>query len=312
MPIFSKGFSIKKITLSTFIIFTLCLSYALFSINHIESDVALIKESDLKNGQEFLTLDQQKKELEIVLQSIQLGYAGWDFLTNYQKNTFKTHLVSDIEPRNIDIESFCKKIASHLKIFPDNHLIVQKYLGFSCLVHIKKNIPILKIYDFAPYSSDRWNHFLETVQETLMEKTENFILDLRDNGGGDSRMGDRIVEMIIGKPQVFLKNPPFNEIINSSSERFFKNALKIKEFQYGSFDAPQIQKSVPLKHYNQPEKIWVLINNGCGSSCELTVLKLRNHPHVSLVGQNTGGAYEYGNAGAVILPYSKLILRLPR
>jgi len=264
MPIFSKGFSIKKITLSAFIIFTLCLSYALFSINHIKSDVALIKESDLKNGQEFLTPDQQKKELEIVLQSIQIAYAGWDFLTTHQKNTFKTHLVSDIEPRNIDIESFCKKIASHLKIFPDNHLIVQKYLGFSCHVHLKsysskksklknskdswslimkRNIPILKIYDFAPYSSDRWNHFLETVQETLIEKTENFILDLRDNGGGDSRMGDRIVEMLIDKPQVFLKDPPFKEIINSSSERFFKNALKIKEFQYGSSDALQFKKS---------------------------------------------------------------------
>jgi len=301
----------------------------------------VVKEpADLRNGPDFLTPGEQKADLQVVFKSLENTYVGWTFLNLQQQEEFKNKLFSSVKATNTSAKSFCQNLALHLNIFPDNHLLVQKYGQFSCPAHVlksfrnkeniqkktpqdktswsldkKSGVTILRIYDFAPYFSNRWDGFLTSLQTALAEKPKNFILDLRDNGGGDSAMGDKIVGALIGSSQSFLNDPPWQEIINPASEMFFNNALKIKEFRYGSFDKPALEtvNDIPLPaSFVHPEKVWVLINGGCGSSCEITVLKLKNHPNVTLVGQNTAGAYEYGNAGAVVLPNSKLILRLPR
>ncbi|MBK9322903.1 MAG: hypothetical protein IPM97_08165 [Bdellovibrionaceae bacterium] len=52
--------------------------------------------------------------------------------------------------------------------------------------------------------------------------------------------------------------------------------------------------------------MFVIIDNGCGSSCESTLDALRVHPRVKVVGQNSKGKHAYGNVFPLTLPKSGL------
>jgi C-terminal processing protease CtpA/Prc len=58
-------------------------------------------------------------------------------------------------------------------------------------------------------------------------------------------------------------------------------------------------------------KIFLLIDQDCGSNCEVIVEKLTAHPKVTTVGANTIGALHYGNPITYVLPNSGILVYLP-
>jgi hypothetical protein len=76
------------------------------------------------------------------------------------------------------------------------------------------------------------------------------------------------------------------------------------------FPAP---KPVILPHeqlgFKKP--IYVLVDALCGSACESTLEALLLHPTVVTVGENTRGEKHFTMQGRVLLPKSKLLVRIP-
>ena len=57
--------------------------------------------------------------------------------------------------------------------------------------------------------------------------------------------------------------------------------------------------------------VYVLIDRNCGSSCELTLEALEKLSYVQTIGENTTGVVQYGNVGALFLPSSHIVIRIP-
>ncbi|NJL24411.1 MAG: hypothetical protein HC902_04070, partial [Calothrix sp. SM1_5_4] len=64
----------------------------------------------------------------------------------------------------------------------------------------------------------------------------------------------------------------------------------------------------PAKRFSA--KLYVLIDRGCGSACEITLQLLEALPGRVLVGENSRGAVEYGDRGRLLLPHSRVHVAL--
>jgi hypothetical protein len=65
----------------------------------------------------------------------------------------------------------------------------------------------------------------------------------------------------------------------------------------------------PVTGFMKP--IFILMDAGCGSSCESTIAAFEWHTYVKRVGENTQGCTHFGNVGALVLPNSKIEIQMP-
>ena len=57
-------------------------------------------------------------------------------------------------------------------------------------------------------------------------------------------------------------------------------------------------------------KIYVLIDDGYGSSCEEVLLGLKSHPNTIVIGKNSSGTKHFENMGILLLSNSKIIVQI--
>lgn len=204
-------------------------------------------------------------------------------------------------------------------------------------------ISVLSIQKMSPSASPDWNGFLEEVQK-LVQAGNSFVIDMRSNPGGDSARGVQMAALLYGvnrvdevpMPQktiyrvrtpeawsvvanVFwlemqklssLGKPVPNYITGNYQEMvsYRDKALQglVLPLQVDSFGSEKVNLS---RAFQSP--IYVLIDRNCGSSCELTLEALEKLPSVQTVGENTTGVVQFGNVGALYLPNSHLVIRMP-
>lgn len=205
-----------------------------------------------------------------------------------------------------------------------------------------KNIPILSLRNMSPDSSPQWSGFLLKAQELAGSK-KSFIIDLRGNGGGSTTNAFELARILYGldqrqelpwpKKQVsHLQTPeswaltanyywltmqqlksakqPIPEYIPNAYKKFVQLSQDAKQ---GLMPIVQIQNlgggSVDLKSaITSP--VYVLIDRGCGSTCELVLEALERLPAVHTIGQRTTGVVQYGFAGWLYLPASHIVVQL--
>jgi hypothetical protein len=204
-------------------------------------------------------------------------------------------------------------------------------------------VPVLAILTMTPSGSQDWNGFLETVQG-LVNNARPFIIDLRRNPGGDSTKGYEMARLLYGlgkaqqvpmpKKQIYRRRTP--EALSLMANRFWlemqiqasqgRPVLEYQKANYlsqlndrqraiGGLIAPMEinqlnSERVDLSHaFRSP--VYVLVDRDCGSSCELTLEALEKLPNVITVGENTTGVVKYGNVGALYLPASHIVIRIP-
>lgn len=204
-------------------------------------------------------------------------------------------------------------------------------------------VPVLAIQKMSPSGSPEWNGFLETVQ-SLVKTGNPFVIDMRRNPGGDATKGSEMARILYGidktqhvpmpKKQIYrqttaeawsimanafwlgiqalaMNGQPIPDYSKNTYRTFVDN---IKKAMSGSFPITTIEKfdsnAANLSRVIA-SKIYVLIDRNCGSSCELTLEALENLPSVITVGENTTGVVQYGNVGALYLPSSHIVVRMP-
>lgn len=201
------------------------------------------------------------------------------------------------------------------------------------------SIPVLSILKMTLSTSLEWNGFLETVQN-LVQTQKAFVIDMRRNPGGDSTKGlqmaavSKVKEVPIPAKQIIRQHSPeaFALLANVSwlnmqSLRAANKSIPIylinnyqALIQYrekalnGLIPPLEVQRieqeKIDLKHAIRVP-VYVLIDRHCGSSCELTLEALEGLPAIQTVGENTTGIVQYGNVGALYLPSSHIVIRIP-
>lgn len=174
---------------------------------------------------------------------------------------------------------------------------------------------LLQLPSFAPVNGPLIEKAIGDNREKLL-KTPNLIIDLRGNGGGSDHTFQPLLPFLYTGP---VRVGGFDLYATEDNARLFdelaadpdrpeenraslrKTAAELRanlgKFVTGEDGAFELDAVLP-----NPRRIAVLVDRGCMSSCEGFVDVARQSSKVTLFGENTGGAFDYGNINVVRTP----------
>ncbi len=205
----------------------------------------------------------------------------------------------------------------------------------------KKGVLAIAISRFPSRMDPNWQGFLPSIKG-FMRDASLIVLDLRGNGGGDDTMGIELAKLLTGDN---FRYPISKRIERNTPEAraIFWNGIKLKilstrqngkpvpehfltldKERKASFDEvnkgglpeeksfsflEEEYSSVGEPGFKKP--IYILMDGECASSCESTIDGFENQKNVTRVGEATAGFIHFGNAGNIVLPYSKIVVQIP-
>lgn len=203
-----------------------------------------------------------------------------------------------------------------------------------------KNFLYIAISRFPSHKSKKWDGFLNEVKK-YHNPTLPVVLDLRSNGGGDDTFGYRLSAFFHkSEGEVDFPNPYDKQLTGQTAEtqvlkvnvakywlrgdvserELLESHLKeqeklLKEILNGGLPEVRVDYNDPIpegwEFSGFPNKIFILIDENCYSSCESTVDTFEYNPNVKRVGRATGGMVHFGNVSPAFLRHSKLYVQTP-
>lgn len=167
---------------------------------------------------------------------------------------------------------------------------------------------------------------LVKANAALLERTPNLIIDCRNNGGGSDVTFYPLRPYVYSgnvkgyKMQIYATDDNIDkyEKLRHSKDfpkkyrLYFSHIAKKMRRHKGEFSSlygEATQKFKQVKAY--PQRVALLINGNCASSCEQFVYYAEQSNRVTLIGQNTAGILDYGNLHNLDFPCGKFGLLYP-
>lgn len=185
-------------------------------------------------------------------------------------------------------------------------------------VRVKKLDPrtlLLQIPSFAPVNGAAIERAIEDNREKI-SKTPNLILDLRGNPGGSDHTFQPLLPFLytqrvqVGGFDLYATedNARFYDEMaadpnrpEEQKERLRKTAAEMRanlgKLLPGEDPSFELETVLP-----NPKRIALLVDRGCMSSCEGLLDIARQSGKVKVYGENTFGAFDYGNINVVRTP----------
>ncbi|MDP1816322.1 MAG: S41 family peptidase, partial [Leadbetterella sp.] len=178
--------------------------------------------------------------------------------------------------------------------------------------------------DLAVWTFPNFYSQNEEVVQTLFNKhkeklatTKYWIIDLRDNEGGDVSVGNLLLPFIYTKPIIWssekirLTEDNFNNLYNAyikeaveslpiEKQKYYDSTFAITKTHFGEFGSlyNEIKTADTItfdKELPSPQKIVILINENTFSSGELFTILAKQSDKVIVMGQKSAGSIDYGN-----------------
>lgn len=183
---------------------------------------------------------------------------------------------------------------------------------------------------------DSFRKFLDSsFAEIKKSHIENLIIDLRNNGGGESKLAEALIDFVADKPWVissrvdwkmskqakaelvpwYLRWIPIRTVLPMVS--FLYTSAKIKNIESDPVDHELLHVSLePGKLKNNPLRfgghIYVLINRGSFSTSVLFAAVMKDYHFATLIGEETGqSADPFGGNYWFTLPNTHLTCSVP-
>lgn len=180
--------------------------------------------------------------------------------------------------------------------------------------------------------------FVEKIEKlikdnkTLIENSENLIIDLRDNGGGTTNsmtpilpyiMGGKVRNMnveyfvsdfYISNQERYVRNLPDKDKYKEEKKNILDHLIFYKK-NLGKYVLRPNTRSVETENYEanelSPKQVVVLVNKKVASSAEVLTLLAKQSKKVKILGTPTSGVLDYANAMISNYEYDGHSLILP-
>lgn len=182
-----------------------------------------------------------------------------------------------------------------------------------------KSTYVLKIKSFK--SAHYKRAYSRTFKKLEKEHIQNFVLDLRNNGGGNLMNSYKLLSYLLDSTETItlkthVKNYPLKKYTKGNV------AYKLTCFVMGLAGKKTIngdtvyytQKLKPAKHHRYSGNMYVLINGGTFSASCIVSAYLKESGKAKFIGSETSGAKEGCNAGVTpyyTLPNTRMLVRVP-
>jgi Peptidase family S41 len=166
--------------------------------------------------------------------------------------------------------------------------------------------------------------FRHTFHELKEKQIKNIVIDVRSNGGGDASLSTLLTRYLIDKKfkladslYALRRHSRYDRYINggfiySVLTRFATHKKKDGFYHFGHFERHYF---APFTNDHFDGHVYILTGGNSFSATCLFAGALKGQSNVTLVGEETGGAY-YGNTAWMIpdvtLPETRVRFRLPR
>ncbi len=178
------------------------------------------------------------------------------------------------------------------------------------------------VLDINSFGGKKQNKTYRQVFRYLRgHKTQNLVMDLRDNGGGIAFKGNKLLTYLLDQPIIpmTMSRKPNLTFINPKFKGGFFEKITPILFTLNPLQYPNKHGWNHLfpffkKYRNHFDgKVFVLTNGGTFSMASYVTSYLKNKRHATIIGEETGGG-EYGSRGMggghFTLPNSKLNIQL--
>lgn len=174
---------------------------------------------------------------------------------------------------------------------------------------------LLRLPDFNPTLKSRIDALIEANRDRLAG-TRNLIIDVRRNPGGSTANFAAVLPFLYTKP---ITTPGMSHYATDDNIRMIESFLeenelaedleaeigalvsRMKEHRGGFVPAEDEVFTLP-RVLPYPERVAVLADRGCVSSCETFVWKARQSDKVTVFGEDTAGFLDYGDVLPVPTP----------
>jgi len=173
--------------------------------------------------------------------------------------------------------------------------------------YLKKDVAYLRISSFLKWHRDRFKQNFYTLYDSIfnelkVRRTQNLILDLRNNEGGDGT-GEKLLTYLLTKSYKhfgsaelkFTGYPPVVDYLENGKELFFADSL-LDRTNTGMY---RLKKAyMPLLGEQQSDSnhyegnLYVLINGASGSMASVVASFLKGNGRGVFIGEESGGAME--------------------
>lgn len=167
---------------------------------------------------------------------------------------------------------------------------------------------------------------LVKANAALLERTPNLIIDCRNNGGGSDLTFYPLKPYVYTGPvkdfrgQIYATEDNLQKYENLRTNmdfpkkyrrQFGRTAKKMRR-NLGEFIGKCGEATDKFRNPKPyPQRVAILINGNCASSCEQFVFYAEQSQRVTLIGQNTAGILDYGNLHNLDFPCGRFGLAYP-
>lgn len=213
-----------------------------------------------------------------------------------------------------------------LEFFNDKHLSIsiEKNIYWT-FKSIDSTALLFRIPNFSWNSKPMIDSLIRTNYE-LITRTPILIIDLRGNGGGTDYSYLELLQFLYTHPY---ESKGVEWLASKGNIEHFENALENGNIKKG-FEEETITQIRIMKEYLDsfvsldstelierdtilrfPQKVGLIVNDFCASSCEQFILVGKNSSKTAVFGTRTLGVLDYSNSVPVSLPIENVRLRYP-
>jgi hypothetical protein len=218
--------------------------------------------------------------------------------------------------------------------FHDSHLMVEPRVGPpapqaaetapASLVRLDGNTVVLRLRTFG-YADIAAVQGVIAAAAQAVDRTDNLVLDLRDNPGGSDFAWQGLLPLVYTGPIrgvatslystpdniARLEEQQANPSLSPAVRAWLQNEITQMRAHPGEFVRQPDPTYTAERVLPYPKRVAVLVNRGCASSCEQLVLALRQSRKVTIYGEPTAGAVDYTNLVAATVPGGQFELVYP-